>query len=96
MYDWQDGPDAPCEILTFDSHGAFTGSFGDSGKWSSNTKKTTLTYASGGDFSGKFVGVLEDQTEPAATYGGNFTEEGAPYGPGSLVSGSNPLSDAYC
>jgi hypothetical protein len=81
----------PCEVLTFQSHGTFTGDQGDVGRWSKNIK---LTFTNGsffwpGTFSAKYVSNLG---EDGPGFQGDDETGAAWAGIGPLRLYQNPIS----
>ena len=83
----------PCEVLTFQSHGTFSGDKGDVGRWKSNIKLTFTnnTFFPNGTYTGKYQTIL------SAFQGDDETGNAwAGVGPLRLVSGDDPEGLGTC
>jgi hypothetical protein len=87
----------PCEVLSFQSHGTFTGDQGDVGRWSGNIKLTFTTgpFFDVGTYAGKYnstlgpgIGGFQGDDETGAAWAG--------IGPLRLFSGDDPLAAGDC
>ena len=83
----------PCEVLTFQSHGTFTGDKGDVGRWKSNIKLTFTnnTFFPNGTYTGKYmtnIGSFQGDDETGNAWAG--------VGPLRLYAGNDPFSIGTC
>ncbi len=96
-YDLSQGSAADCEVLSFQSGGAFTGDLGDVGSYKATSTRATIVYKNGvffrpATFTGKW-------TTGSANFTGTIKEKARghiTFGPEAVYAGNDPLGAGTC